>query len=99
MAVLPANVTKRMEKLRSDLAVLGIRLSRGTLNALWRYCAAAIPLMPLEPSAVLDMALAQRAIPAILASAPVDALAALPKLLSDLPRCKALLDQPLPIEV
>ncbi|MBQ9952131.1 MAG: hypothetical protein IJO98_08340 [Clostridia bacterium] len=99
LAALPANVTKRMDKLRSDLAVLGIRLSRGTLNALWRYCAAAIPLMPIEPSAVLDMALAQRAIPAILASAPIDALAALPKLLSDLPRCKALLDQPLPVEV
>jgi len=99
LTVLPPNVVKRMEKLRSDLAVLGIRLSRGTLNALWRYCAAAIPMMPLEPSAVLDMALAQRAIPAVIASAPVDALAALPKLLSDLPRCKSLLDQPLPIEV
>lgn len=99
LSALPANVTKRMEKLRSDLGVLGIRLSRGTLNALWRYCAAAIPLMPIEPSAVLDMAIAQRALPAILASAPVDALSTLPKLLSDLPRCKAHLDQPLPIEV
>ena len=99
LAALPANVTKRMEKLRADLAVLGIRLSRGTLNALWRYCAAAIPLMPIEPSSVLDMALAQRAIPSILAGAPVDALPALPRLLSDLPRCKALLDQPMPIEV
>ncbi len=99
LTVLPPNVVKRMEKLRSDLAVLGIRLSRGTLNALWRYCAAAIPLMPLEPSAVLDTALAQRAIPAILATAPVEALAALPKLLSDLPRCKSLLEQPLPIEI
>lgn len=99
LAALPANVTKRMDKLRADLAVLGIRLSRGTLNALWRYCAAAIPLMPIEPSAVLDMALAQRAIPAILAGTPVDALSTLPKLLSDLPRCKSLLDQPLPIEV
>jgi len=99
LAALPSNITKRMEKLRADLAVLGIRLSRGTLNALWRYCAAAIPLMPIEPSAVLDMALAQRAIPAILATAPVDALSALPKLLADLPRCKTLLEQPLPIEV
>lgn len=99
LAVLPANVTKRMEKLRSDLGVIGVRLSRGTLNALWRYCAAAIPLMPIEPSAVFDMAVAQRALPAILATAPVDALSTLPKLLSDLPRCKALLDQPLPIEV
>lgn len=99
LAALPAGVTKRMDKLRSDLAVLGVRLSRGTLNALWRYCAAAIPLMPLEPSAVLDMAIAQRALPAILATAPVDALSTLPKLLSDLPRCKSLLDQPMPIEV
>lgn len=99
IAALPANVLGRMEKLRSDLGVIGIRLSRGTLNALWRYCAAAIPLMPIEPSAVLDMAIAQRALPAILASASVDALSALPRLLSDLPRCKAMLDQPLPIEV
>ena len=96
---LPASVTKRMEALRSDLALLGIRFSRGTLNALWRYCAAAIPLMPLEPSAVLDLALAQRALPAILASAPLYALAALPRVLGDLPRCKALLEQPLPVSL
>lgn len=99
LTTLPAHVVRRMERLRSDLGVMGIRLSRGTLNALWRYCAAAIPLMPVEPSAVLDMAIAQRALPTILASAPVDALSALPRLLSDLPRCKAILEQPLPIEV
>lgn len=99
LTTLPGNVLRRMERLRSDLGVMGIRLSRGTLNALWHYCAAAIPLMPVEPSAVLDMAIAQRALPAILASAPVDALSALPRLLSDLPRCRALLEQPLPIEV
>ncbi|MGN0803576.1 MAG: ATP-binding protein [Candidatus Faecivicinus sp.] len=96
---LPAHVTRRMEALRSELALLGIRLSRSTLNALWRYCAAAIPLMPVEPSAVLDLALSQRALPAILASAPLDALSALPRILSDLPRCKALLEQSLPIDL
>ncbi len=99
LTVLPPNVVKRMEKLRADLALMGVRLSRATLNALWRYCAAAIPLMPLEPSAVLDLALAQRALPFILATAPIDALSTLPKLLADLPRCKATLEQRLPIEV
>ena len=88
-----------MEKLRADLALLGVRLSRKSLDALWNYCAAAIPAMPLEPSAVLDLALAQRALPAVLASAPLDALAALPQLLDGLPRCAALLQEAFPVEV
>ena len=88
-----------MEKFRADLALLGVSLSRKTLDALWNYCAAAIPAMSLEPSAVLDLALAQRAIPAVLASAPLDALAALPKLLDDLPHCAALLKEAFPVQV
>lgn len=96
---LPEAQCRRMEKFRADLALLGVSLSRKTLDALWNYCAAAIPAMPLEPSAVLDLALAQRAIPAVLASAPLDALAALPKLLDDLPRCAALLKEAFPVQV
>lgn len=99
LTALPVVVTKRMEKLRADLGLMGVKLSRGTLNALWHYCAAAIPLMPLEPCAVLDLALAQRAVPAILASAPLEVLKALPRILADMPRCRALLDQPLPVEI
>ena len=96
---LPEAQCRRMEKFRADLALLGVSLSRKTLDALWNYCAAAIPVMPLEPSAVLDLALAQRALPAVLASAPLDALAALPKLLDDLPRCAALLKEAFPVQV
>ena len=96
---LPEAQCRRMEKFRADLALLGVSLSRKTLDALWNYCAAAIPAMPLEPSAVLDLALAQRAIPAVLASAPLDALAALPKLLDDLPHCAALLKEAFPVQV
>ena len=96
---LPEAQCRRMEKLRADLALLDVRLPRKTLDALWNYCAAAIPRMPLEPSAVLDGALAQRALPAVLASAPLDALAALPKALEDLPRCRALLESQLPVRI
>lgn len=96
---MPEAQCRRMEKFRADLALLGVSLSRKTLDALWNYCAAAIPAMPLEPSAVLDLALAQRAIPAVLASAPLDALAALTKLLDDLPHCAALLKEAFPVQV
>lgn len=96
---IPQAVLKRMEKFRADLALLNVRLSRKTLDALWNYCAAAIPVMASSPMEVLDLALAQRAIPAILASAPLKALVALPKLLEDLPGCKKLLNQPLPINL
>ena len=88
-----------MEKLRADLALLDVKLSRKSLNALWNFCAAAAVLMPLEPSAALDLAIAQCVLPGLLAGAPLKALSALPKMMEDLPRCKALLKQPLPIQI
>ena len=97
LTVLPDAQAQRLEQLRADLALLDVRLSKKTLRALWNYCAAAIPLMNIEPSAVLDLAIAQRVIPAVLAGAPLGALTALPALLEDLPRSKRLLSQPLPI--
>lgn len=96
---LPDALAERMDALRKALEVLGIVLSRRTLTALWNYCAAAIPLMNESPQSVLDRALAARAVPAMLASAPLDALTALPKLLEDWPRSKALFAQPLPIQM
>ena len=45
----------------------------------------------------LDRALAQRAIPAILASAPLGALTALPKALEEYPLSRALMEEPLPL--
>ena len=97
LTALPEAQMQRLEKLRADLALLDVRLSKKTLRAVWDYCAAAIPMMNLEPSAVVDLAVAQRVVPAILAGAPLKALSALPALLEDLPRSKRLLGQPLPI--
>ena len=56
-------------------------------------------MMNLESTAILDRALAERALPAILAGAPLKALAELPKLLENLPRCKALFKASLPIQL
>lgn len=97
LTALPETQMQRLEKLRADLALLDVRLSQKTLCAVWNYCAAAIPLMSTEPSAVVDLAVAQRVVPAILAGAPLRALSAMPALLEDLPRSKRLLSQPLPI--
>jgi len=53
--------------------------------------------MPVEE--VLDRAVAQKALPCILAEAPVECLKKLPSILSDMPCCQALLKQPLPIMI
>ena len=76
---------------------MGLGKSVITLTALWNACAAEIPRSGRAPSEILDRALAERALPAVLASASMEALTALPKLLEDFPRCRALLRQPLPI--
>ena len=46
---------------------------------------------------IFDAAVAQRILPALLAAAPGEALGRLDALIGDLPRCKALLKEPLPI--
>lgn len=94
---MPETLIARMDGLRRELGTLGIRLSRRTLTALWNACAAEIPRSGRTPSEILDRALAERALPAVLASAPMEALTALPKRLEGFPRCLALLRQPLPI--
>ncbi len=94
---IPETLRTRMDGLRRALGALDVRLSRRTLTALWNACAAEIPRSGRAPSEILDRALAERALPAVLASASMEALTALPKLLEDFPRCRALLRQPLPI--
>ena len=93
-------VRLRMNALRKDLNRLGVSVSRRTLDALWNYCAAATPLMrehtPLE---VLDWGVAQRVLPVVLCCAPLSALIELKDLLKDMPRCRELLKEPLPVEV
>ena len=45
----------------------------------------------------LDLALAHRALPALLSSTPLEALEAMPEMVTDLEECKKLLERPLPI--
>ena len=89
---------ERMARLRADLAAHGMRLSRRTLDAVWNFCAVALPLLrERSPMRALDIALARRALPAVLSAAPLSALKALPEMVTDLEECRKLLESPLPI--
>lgn len=94
---LPGEVSLRMATLRRDLQKLGWTLNRRTLDETWRYTACACRLMTCAPLEALDWALSQRALPAMLAAMELEALHELPLLLSDMPRCLRLMDQPLPL--
>lgn len=93
----PGEVRERMQTLRKKLAERGVLLSRRSLCDTYAYCAAAIPLMTVQPMQVLDYALSQRVMPVVLASARLDALRDVSALFVDMPRCLALLDAPLPV--
>ena len=45
----------------------------------------------------LDIALARRVLPAVVSAAPLEALRALPEMVTDLEECRKLLESPLPI--
>jgi len=94
-----AQVSAKLAALRKALAAHNVLISRRTLDAIWQYCASVTPYMSLTPMEVFDLAFAQRALPAIIASGSPEALHALPNLLAELPRSLALLKQPLAIEV
>ncbi len=93
----PGEILERMKLLRSRLAEAGVLISRRALDDMYAYCAAVSPLMTCQPLEVLDYAFAQRAMPAILASAGLEALHALPSLLPDMPRALSLMAEPLPL--
>lgn len=92
-------VLRAMAALRSALADYGVRLSRRTLDGMWAFCAAVTPHLEISPMEAFDLAFAQRALPSILAGAPVEALHALPRLLKNMPKSLGLLKQPLAIEI
>ena len=92
---LPAALIEGMDALRRALAGCGAAFSRRALEEAWRFCAALGD--EVSPGDALDLAVSQRLLPGLLASAPLEVLAKLPGLLAELPRCRALLDQPLPI--
>lgn len=96
---LPAAVETKLQSLRGALAMDGVRLSRRTLNMMWRYCAAAVRLNRVSAEEALDLAFAQKALPCILAEAPVECLAKLKTLLNGMPHSLSLLSKPLPIQI
>ena len=98
-AELPEALEQRLQKLRDALALHNVRLSRRTLNMMWRYCAAMVELNVIPAEEALDLAFAQKALPCILAEAPMECLAKLKGLLSGMPHSLALLDRPLPIQI
>lgn len=96
-AALPEAVGERLAALRKALAAQGYAFSRRALRDVARFVSAVLPLWQGSPLSALDAALAMRAMPALLASANLRQLAALPALLVDLPGCAALMNQPLPL--
>lgn len=96
---IPEAVCARMERLRSELALLGVHPSRRALNAVWNYLSAAIPVLQGDPMELFDRAIAERILPAIFAGARMEALKALQGIVRDLPVCTRLLGEPLPIDL
>ncbi len=96
-AELPGEVTERMRTLRTKLAEAGMLLSRRTLTDLYNYCSAALPYMRCKPLEVFDYAFSQRVMPVLMATADLDALHALPKIIPDMPRSFRLLGETLPL--
>lgn len=97
----PETLNTVMENLRRLLAEHGVTLSRRTLDDTWYYCGAMNGLLQgtVTVERIFDRAVAQRILPALLASAPIEALVALKAFIKNMPHCQALLTQPLPIVV
>ena len=98
-AEVPEALDRRLQKLRDALAVDNVRLSRHTLDLMWKYCAAMIKLNCISAGEALDLAFAQKALPCILAEAPIECLSKLKALLANMPHSLALLNKPLPIQI
>lgn len=97
----PSACADRLDALRKALEARGAAISRRALGEALRFigilCAALGP--EADPAAAVDLAVAQRILPALLAAAPLRALVELPDLIADLPRSRALLDEPLPVTI
>ena len=96
---LPAALECRMQKIRDALVLHNVRISRHSLNLMWRYCSAMLAAAKISAGEALDYAFAQKALPCILAEAPVECLADLKNILAGMPHSLALLEKPLPIYI
>ncbi len=93
----PREIDDRLRVLTEKLESFNVHFSPRTCIEMRAFCAAVAPLSTQAPKDVFDLALAQRALPYLLATAKIDVLRRLPDLLSDLPICLDLLSQPLPL--
>jgi hypothetical protein len=93
----PGMIEERLERLRKALEEIGYRLDRRTLNETWSFCSRMARMSKLQEADILDLALCQRVLPAMLAGMELKQLIKLPELLCDMPRCMALMDTPLPL--
>jgi len=94
----PEEVFDRMRKLRADLSDKGVLISRRALSASWAYVSSVIPMMREHtPMQVLDLCLSQRVMPMLMAGAPAEAYPLLNEIFHDMPACRALLKEALPV--
>ena len=91
----PAELKSRMELLIRRLGEIGVHITPRALSDMYQYCAAVCPLMTGERMSAFDRAVAQRALPHILATAKPAALRRLPEILCDLPISLSLLSEPI----
>ena len=91
----PAELKDRMKLLIRRLGEVGVRITPRALSDMYQYCAAVCPLMTEDKLTALDRAVAQRALPHILATAKPEALERLPEILCDLPISLGLLSEPI----
>ncbi len=96
-ADVPAEIGERVRTLREKLASHGMKISRRALTDLYNYCSAAGQYMRCTPAEMLDWAFSQRVMPKLLATANLDSLQALPKILPDMPRSLKLIHTTLPL--
>ena len=94
-AEVPGVILDRFRVLSEKLASEGVRISPRTQGDMYAYCAAVIPLMTGDPIEALDRAVAQRALPHILATAKPALISRLPEILCDMPMSVSLLNDPI----
>lgn len=89
----------KLREIREALNRHGVRLSRHTLNQMYRYCAAMQDGGFADGLRALDLAFAQKALPAVIADARIECLVELKDILAGLSACEKVLAAPLPLLV
>ena len=92
---IPAQIEDRLNAFIENVGAVGVQISERTIKDIKKYVCAALPYMTCSPLEVLDYALAQRAVPYILATAREEALEKLPEILCDMKKSLSLMNEPL----